>query len=58
MVYIDQKNAVYFCYKIIINPHGATDLSVSSGACFHDYILISRNEKVVWDNVGCKDETQ
>ena len=46
-----------FLYKIFINPHEATDSSVSSGACFHDYILKSGNEKVVCKNMGCKAQT-
>ena len=42
---------------IIIQPHEATDSSVSSGACFNDYVLKSGNEKVVCENIGYKAQT-
>ena len=48
---------MYFWYKIIIYPHEATDSSVSSGACFYDYILKYGNEKVVCENYVCKAQT-
>ena len=36
---LNQDKALYFCYNIIIHPDEATDLSGSSGACFHDFLL-------------------
>ena len=46
-----------FGHKIIIHSHEATDSSVSSGACFHDCILISENETVVCNGIGYKAQT-
>ena len=57
LILLDQNTAVYFWYKIIRNPHEATDFSVASGGCFHYYILKSGNEKVVCHNAGCGDQT-
>ena len=44
-------------YKIIVHPDEATDSLVSSGACFHDFVLKSLSEKVVCENIGCKVQT-
>ena len=46
-IFVNQKSKMLFWFKIIIHPHEATDSSVSSGACFHDYILKSGNENTV-----------
>ena len=34
----DHENALYFWCKIIINPDEAIDSSVSSWACFRDFL--------------------
>ena len=57
MTPLNHKTEVYFWYKIIIHPHKATDSSMSSGACFHDFVLESGNEKVFCNNIGCKAQT-
>ena len=57
LILLDQKNAQYFLFMVNINPDEATDLSVSSGTCFHDFVLKSGNEKVVRENICCKAQT-
>ena len=57
LIPLSHKTALYFWLNIIINPHEDTDSSVSSGACFHDYIWKSRNEKVVCDNISFEAQT-
>ena len=54
---LEQKTAQYFLFMIMINIDEATDLSGSSGACFHDFVLKSLSEKVVCENIGCKVQT-
>ena len=55
-IILEQKTNHYFWYKTILHPHEATDSSVSSGGCFHDYSLKSGNENVVCENIGCESQ--
>ena len=50
---LDQETALYFWYKIIIHPDEATDSSVYSRACFHDFLYTCCFEEVVCENIGC-----